>query len=250
MRIEAISMQDGFARGNDKTGKDSSLDAQQLEKTEEQWAKNRRNDIGGEHDAKKNEHIEMQMGNTSSKVLSLLRQEYENSLDFKKDSEAGGAFIDKYVKGDAAVARNAAGIYNVERDGDGTSKILLERSETSQSRTALSEPGIKRLDDTEEEDEPEAISDEDEEEESEKISDNPSNDKKNRWATVNTDRVEAEIRKLNQEKRRIEQALGGISVDDPKRESLQRRFEMIEAELSMKDTDTYRKQNATYSEGV
>ncbi len=258
MRIEAVSMQNGFAYANGKIRKDPSLNAQQLEETkekmDEQVAKTQQDDVSGKHDVEKREYVRMQMDGLDNRTVSLLQQGYESALNFKKDSEVGGAFVDKYVKSDTSVAANTAGIYNFEKEEDEKSKTVFGRSETSRSRIASSESETKHLDEAEEEDKPTAISGKDEpkasaegEEKPEKASGNPSDDKSDRQTTVNTDRVEAEIRKLNQEKQRIQQALGRATGDDAERERLQKRFEMIEAELSMKDTDTYRRQNAEYS---
>ena len=262
MRIDSISMQNGFASAKGKAMKDSSLDARQLEETKEEMekelTKSRRNSIGGEHDTKGREYVRMQMNSMDNQTVSLLQQGYESALNFKKDSEVRGSFVDKYVKSDTSVAANTAGIYNFEKEVDGSSKTVSGGSETSPPRMASSEPETKSLDGAEKEDKSAAMPGEDEprasaeeeDEKSEKAGGNPSDDKSDRQTTVNTDRVEAEIRKLNQEKQRIQQALGRATGDDAERERLQKRFEMIEAELSMKDTDAYRKQNAEYSGGA
>jgi|GEM_PF-2537975 len=85
----------------------------------------------------------------------------------------------------------------------------------------------------------------DEDEKSKKASD----DKKTvRTGTVDTGKVDAEIRKLKQEKQRIAQALRQAAGDDQDQEALQKRLEAVDSELRVKDTDAYRKQNAEYSE--
>ncbi len=62
--------------------------------------------------------------------------------------------------------------------------------------------------------------------------------------TVNTDRVDAEIRRLKQKKAELERQLQ--SGGDP---AVEAELRKIEEELRQKDTDTYRRQHAVRSGG-
>ena len=66
------------------------------------------------------------------------------------------------------------------------------------------------------------------------------------WCTVNTDGVDAEIKKLKEEKQQIEQQIKSADNEDKTKE-LKRQLSQIEAELSTKDNDAYRRQHATYT---
>lgn len=65
--------------------------------------------------------------------------------------------------------------------------------------------------------------------------------------TVNTDKVDAEIKALKQELQRIKQQLNDASDDPDKENKLQQQLTSVEAELRMKDNDSYRKQHSTYT---
>ncbi len=66
------------------------------------------------------------------------------------------------------------------------------------------------------------------------------------WCTVNTDKVDAEIKKLKEEKQQIEQQIKRTDNDDKCKE-LKRQLSQIESKLSAKDNEGYRKQHATYT---
>jgi|GEM_PF-2484135 len=71
--------------------------------------------------------------------------------------------------------------------------------------------------------------------------------RKTKECTVNTDRVDAEIKKLKGQKRQIEQEIKNASNDEEKIAELKIHLANIVTELRMKDNDSYRKQNASYS---
>ena len=64
--------------------------------------------------------------------------------------------------------------------------------------------------------------------------------------TTNTDAVDREIEKLKEEKRQLEQQIQSES-DENKVKELEKRLAQIEAELSQKNNDTYRRQNSIIS---
>lgn len=65
--------------------------------------------------------------------------------------------------------------------------------------------------------------------------------------TVNTDKVDAEIRKLKKEKENLQQQIRRAADDPEKRAKLEQKLSQIEMELNQKDNDTYRKQHAVYT---
>jgi hypothetical protein len=68
---------------------------------------------------------------------------------------------------------------------------------------------------------------------------------KSRTTTTNTDAVDAQIKRLQQEQARLAAQLS--SADGTQADNLQRRLAKIEQELSQKNNDTYRRQHAKIS---
>ena len=66
--------------------------------------------------------------------------------------------------------------------------------------------------------------------------------------TVNTDKVDREIRGLKEKKQQLEQQIRSSTGDEKKIRELEKKLAQVENELSQKDNDTYRRQNAFVSE--
>ena len=64
--------------------------------------------------------------------------------------------------------------------------------------------------------------------------------------TTNTDKVDREIEKLKEKKRQIEQQIQS-ETDENKRQALEKQLAQVEAELSQKNNDAYRRKNAVVS---
>lgn len=64
----------------------------------------------------------------------------------------------------------------------------------------------------------------------------------------NTDKVDREIRELKQKKQQLEQQLQSAEGDEKKTRELENKLAQVEQELARKDTDTYRKQNSTFTD--
>ncbi len=77
-------------------------------------------------------------------------------------------------------------------------------------------------------------------------SDNP--EKPAEKCTVNTDAVDREIEELKEKKKRLEKQIQSASGDENKIRELKKELEQVECELSRKDNDTYRRQNASVFE--
>lgn len=65
--------------------------------------------------------------------------------------------------------------------------------------------------------------------------------------TINTDRVDSEIKKLHEQKEKIKQQLNAASDDPEKREKLQKELQNVDSQLLTKDNDSYRKQHSSVS---
>ena len=71
--------------------------------------------------------------------------------------------------------------------------------------------------------------------------------KKAEKCTTNTDNVDREIEKLKEEKKQLEQQIKAAAGDKEKVKVLEKKLVQIEGQLSQKDNDTYRRQNAVIS---
>ena len=71
--------------------------------------------------------------------------------------------------------------------------------------------------------------------------------KKAEKCTTNTDNVDREIEKLKEEKKQLEQQIKAAAGDKEKAKVLEKKLAQIEGQLSQKDNDTYRRQNAVIS---
>lgn len=65
--------------------------------------------------------------------------------------------------------------------------------------------------------------------------------------TTNTDNVDREIEKLKEEKKQLKQQIQAAAGEEEKIKELEKKLTQIEGELSQKDNDTYRRQNAVIS---
>lgn len=71
--------------------------------------------------------------------------------------------------------------------------------------------------------------------------------KKAEKCTTNTDNVDREIEKLKEDKKQLEQQIKAAAGDKEKVKVLEKKLAQIEGQLSQKDNDTYRRQNAVIS---
>lgn len=71
--------------------------------------------------------------------------------------------------------------------------------------------------------------------------------KKAEKCTTNTDNVDREIEKLKEDKKQLEQQIKAAAGDKEKVKVLEKKLVQIEGQLSQKDNDTYRRQNAVIS---
>lgn len=65
--------------------------------------------------------------------------------------------------------------------------------------------------------------------------------------TTNTDKVDQEIETLKEEKKQLEQQITAAAGDTEKNSALKNKLAQIERELTQKNNDTYRRQQAAVS---
>ena len=125
---------------------------------------------------------------------------------------------DEYISSEKSGNR-PSGLYRMGQDKNGNPKVLYDRPQKSGG--------------TDEKGQPKAGTD------------SPEKDIKE--CTVNTDKVDREIKKLKEQKQQLEQQIKAASGDEEKIKELEKKLSRIESELSQKDNDTYRRQNAVIS---
>ena len=144
--------------------------------------------------------------------------------------------VDKPEKG--------SGVYRLEKDGNGNQKVTVDRPATEEKET-------------EEQTESPAKNEESSEtaEGSQKNGGKPtksgeapkSDDEGTSSTTTNTDSVDAEIKKLKERKAQLQKQLQNAQGDESQRKNIEKQLAQLDAEIILKDSDAYRKQNATYS---
>ncbi len=166
-----------------------------------------------------------------------------SKVESQKISGASNEPHDEYIPG-GDKASETPGIYRPETDKNGQQKIVFdkpdspvksEQSDAAQGKdnggSSKVAPGQTKADENlKEKDGPEK-----------------SGDKKHDLrCSVNTDKVDTEIKKLKEKKQQIEQKIKR-TVDEDKCKELKKQLSQIESELSAKDNDAYRKRHAAYA---
>ena len=70
-----------------------------------------------------------------------------------------------------------------------------------------------------------------------------SKEAKSESTTTNTDMVDRELERLKEKKAKLEQEL--LTADETKRQELQMQLDQVNMELTLKNSDTYRRQHST-----
>lgn len=164
-------------------------------------------------------------------VDTIDKADNSSKVESKKTSEI--ELHDEYISGGDKPSETP-GIYQLRKDENGQSKIVFDRPDSKKANGDL--PSVAS--------EPMKAS---ESPENKDIPEKSDNKKDGIRCTVNTDNVDAEIKKLKEEKQKIEQQIQSASSDEDKRQELEQRLSQIESELSAKDNDSYRKKHATYT---
>ena len=119
---------------------------------------------------------------------------------------------DEYISSEKA-ANKPSGLYGLAQDENGNRKIVYDDPHKKERATS---DGVKSAD----------------------------RDDKSEKCTTNTDSVDREIEKLKEEEKQIQQQIRSANVNEEKKKELERKLAQIENEMSQKDTDAYRRQNA------
>lgn len=130
----------------------------------------------------------------------------------ENDTSANKIPRDEYISSEKAGNR-PSGLYGLAQDENGNRKIVYD---DPHKKDRAASDGVKPTD----------------------------GDDKEEKCTTNTDSVDKEIEKLKEEKKQIQQQIRSANGDEEKKKELERKLAQIENELSQKDTDSYRRQNA------
>ncbi|MEA3284426.1 MAG: hypothetical protein U9Q00_05525 [Synergistota bacterium] len=140
---------------------------------------------------------------------------------------------DKYIPSDDD-QKQASGVYRMEKDENGNPKVTVDTPATAEKQTEKQE----------ESQESSKTGDS-----SQKSGNKPekSDDENSSSSTVNTDSVDAEIKKLKQQRAQLQKQLQNTQGDENQRKNIEKQLAQVDAELSFKNTDAYRKQQSTYT---
>lgn len=177
--------------------------------------------------------VQMQQQTILMKQMEIKEMEAPSKAATEQTSVSGikdgHPRFDEYVKNDKVVS--GAGIYSVERDENGNPVVVFENPEKpSQESPDPAKPPAEG-------EKPEIVKSKSSAEDEKPVIEK---------CTVNTDRVDAEIKKLKEQLQTIQKQLSQAENAE-EQEALKKQLTTIEAELRAKDNDAYRKQNATYT---
>lgn len=165
-------------------------------------------EIRGNYKDYKNEYLE--------KVQTEQDKVKAASQEQKAEDKSEGIVIpkDEYINSEKSGSKSS-GLYRLGQDKNGNLKVMYDNLKRA-----------AKPKDVQQEEEPA---------------------KEAEQCTTNTDNVDREIEMLKEEKKQIEQQLKAAVGDKEKVKELEKKLAQIEGELSQKDNDTYRRQNAVIS---
>ena len=165
-------------------------------------------EISGNYKAYKNEYLER--AQTEQDKVKRISQEQ------RAEDKSEGVPIpkDEYISSEKSVSK-PSGLYRLWQDENGNPKVTYDDSKRA-----------AKAKDVQPKEEPA---------------------KKAEKCTTNTDNVDREIEKLKEEKKQLEQQIKAAAGDKEKVKVLEKKLAQIEGQLSQKDNDTYRRQNAVIS---
>lgn len=165
-------------------------------------------EIRGNYKDYKNEYLE--------KVQTEQDKVKAASQEQRAEDKSEGIVMpkDEYINSEKS-GNKSSGLYRLERDKNGNLKVMYDNPKRA-----------AKPKDVQSEEEPVKEAEE---------------------CTTNTDNVDREIEKLKEEKKQLEQQLKAAVGDKEKVKELEKKLAQIEGELSQKDNDTYRRQNAVIS---
>ena len=117
--------------------------------------------------------------------------------------------------------KKPSGLYHMEQDENGNPKIIFDTTKRAEEAESEQSKGA----------------------ELKELSDND----RVKVTIGNMDKVKNEIKKLKEEKKQLEQQLKMAAGNEQKTKELKAKLAQVEAELSVKDTDEYKRQHAEYT---
>lgn len=175
-------------------------------------------EINGTHNRTQTDYAEQR------RAQQALREEKAEEAEKAKEekekaSEQANNPKDEYISSEKS-GEKPSGLYRMEQDENGNKKIVFDDPKKAQNETPAKDkeqPKVK--------------------------SDNPA--EPSQQCTTDTGNVDREIEKLKAKKQQIAQQIQSARGDDAKVRELQKKLAQVENELSQKDNDTYRRQNAS-----
>ena len=117
--------------------------------------------------------------------------------------------------------KKPSGLYHMEQDKNGNPKIIFDTAKKAEEAESEQPKGA----------------------ELKEVSDND----RVKVTIGNMDKVKNEIKKLKDEKKQLERQLKMAAGNQQKTKELETKLAQVEAELSVKDTDEYKRQHAEYT---
>lgn len=137
----------------------------------------------------------------------------------------------------------ASGVYKLEKDENGNQKVTVDRPATAENETEeQTESSAKN-----EESSKAAEGSQKSGSKPMKSGGAPKSDDEDTSTTTSTDSVDAEIEKLKKRRAQLQKQLQDAQGDENQRKNIEKQLAQLDAEIVLKDSDAYRKQNATYS---
>ncbi|MCM1541114.1 MAG: hypothetical protein NC121_07625 [Blautia sp.] len=125
---------------------------------------------------------------------------------------------DEYISSEKSNSR-PSGLYRMGQDENGNPKVLYDEPKKSGGADGKEQPKAQA----------------------------DSSKKDVEKCTMNTDKTDREIKKLKEQKQQLEQQVKAASGDEERVKDLKKKLSRVKSELSQKDNDTYRRQNAVIS---
>lgn len=156
--------------------------------------------------------------------LERLQESKEKTKEVGKEQGTGNKSEsipipkDEYISSEQS-GRKPSGLYHMGKDENGNPKVMYDDPKKAGGVDKKGQPKVG--------------------------ADSPGEDEEK--CTMNTDKVDREIKKLKEQKQQLEQKIKAASGDEEKVKELEKKLSQIEGALSQKDNDTYRRQNAVIS---
>nr|WP_321501787.1 hypothetical protein [uncultured Dethiosulfovibrio sp.] len=138
----------------------------------------------------------------------------------------------------------ASGVYRLEKDENGNQKVTVDRPATMGKETE------EQIDSSAKNEESSETAEGSQKSESKptKSGGAPKNDDgETSSTTTNTDSVDTEVEKLKKRRTQLQKQLQDAQGDENQRKNIEKQLAQLDAEITLKDSDAYRKQNATYT---